>query len=120
MITGRPPVPDGTAARKLHHHQHVKPIDPRELVPGLPDDVALLLDRMMAKDPAKRPDSARALAEALEQIAASVWSASDAEAWWQAHAPGGSTATPPCRFPGSAVSAPMESADGTILSPAAK
>jgi len=33
MITGRPSVPEGTPARKLHHHQNVKPIDPRELVP---------------------------------------------------------------------------------------
>jgi serine/threonine protein kinase len=54
MITGVPPVPDGTAARKLHHHQHVKPRDPRELVPGLPDDVAVILDHMLAKQPRDR------------------------------------------------------------------
>ena len=23
MLTGQPPVPEGTAAKKLHHHQHV-------------------------------------------------------------------------------------------------
>src|SRR5262249_42203494 len=50
VMTGRPPVPEGTAARKLHHHQHVKPLDPRELVPDLPDEIAVILDRMMAKD----------------------------------------------------------------------
>ena len=33
LLTGRPPVPEGTAARKLYHHQHVPPVDPRELVP---------------------------------------------------------------------------------------
>jgi serine/threonine protein kinase len=54
MLTGRPPTPEGTAARKLHHHQHVKPQDPRELVPGLPDDVALILARMLAKQPSDR------------------------------------------------------------------
>src|SRR5262249_1184914 len=31
MLTGRAPVPEGTAARKLHCHQHVPPTDPREL-----------------------------------------------------------------------------------------
>src|SRR5207302_3244420 len=49
MLTGQSPVPDGTAAKKLNHHQHIKPIDPRQLVPSLPDDVVLILDRMMAK-----------------------------------------------------------------------
>jgi serine/threonine protein kinase len=54
MLTGHPPVPEGTAAKKLHHHQHVKPPDPRQFVPDLPDEVALILDRMMAKDPKDR------------------------------------------------------------------
>ena len=34
MLTGQPPVPEGTAAKKLHHHQHVEPPDPRQFVPG--------------------------------------------------------------------------------------
>jgi serine/threonine protein kinase len=54
MLTGRPPVPEGTPARKLHHHTNVKPIDPRELVPDLPDSVVLILNRMMAKRPEDR------------------------------------------------------------------
>ena len=54
VLTGQPPVPEGTAAKKLHHHQHVKPRDPRQLVPGLPDDAAVILDRMMAKRPQDR------------------------------------------------------------------
>jgi len=54
MLTGQPPVPEGTAAKKLHYHQHVKPPDPRQLVPDLPDEVAIILDRMMAKDPKDR------------------------------------------------------------------
>src|SRR5205823_14744510 len=49
MLTGQPPVPEGTAAKKLHHHQHVRPLDPRQFVPDLPDEVAAILDRMMAK-----------------------------------------------------------------------
>src|SRR5205085_8366906 len=54
MLTGQPPVPEGTAAKKLHHQQHVAPIDPRQLNTDIPDEVAALLARMMAKDPVQR------------------------------------------------------------------
>ena len=54
VLTGQPPVPEGTAAKKLHHHQHVKPPDPRQFVPDLPDEAAVILDRMMAKQPKDR------------------------------------------------------------------
>jgi serine/threonine protein kinase len=54
MLTGQPPVPDGTAAKKLHHHQYVRPLDPRQYVPDLPYEVAAILDRMMAKLPKNR------------------------------------------------------------------
>ena len=54
VLTGVAPVPEGTAARKLHHHQHVLPADPRQLNPDIPDDVAAVLGRMMAKDPRHR------------------------------------------------------------------
>src|SRR5207253_1732683 len=50
MLTGQPPVPEGTAAKKLHHHQHGAPIDPRQLNATIPDEVAAILARMMAKD----------------------------------------------------------------------
>jgi tRNA A-37 threonylcarbamoyl transferase component Bud32 len=50
MLTGQPPVPEGTPAKKLHHHQYVPPVDPRQLNTDIPDDVAVLLARMMAKD----------------------------------------------------------------------
>ncbi len=54
MLTGRPPVPEGTAAKKLHPHQHVDPLDPRQINPAIPDDVAAVLARMMAKNPDQR------------------------------------------------------------------
>lgn len=53
-LTGRPPVPEGTAAKKLHAHQHVDPLDPRILNPNIPEELVLVLARMMAKDPARR------------------------------------------------------------------
>jgi serine/threonine protein kinase len=65
VLTSQPPVPEGTAAKKLHHHHHVKPRDPRELVPGLPDEVAVILDRMMAKKPQDRYQSPEQLVHHL-------------------------------------------------------
>ncbi|MEJ5275619.1 MAG: serine/threonine-protein kinase [Thermogemmata sp.] len=53
-LTGRPPVAEGTAAKKLYAHQHLDPIDPRLLNPAIPDELAIILARMMAKDPARR------------------------------------------------------------------
>ena len=70
VLTGRVPVPEGTAAKKLHHHQHVKPADPRDHVPGLPVEVVQVLDRMMAKQPAARYQSPEQLAQALLAVAA--------------------------------------------------
>ena len=51
MLTGQAPVPEGTAAKKLYHHQHLAPIDPRQLNRAIPDEIAAILMRMMAKDP---------------------------------------------------------------------
>src|SRR5713101_8036703 len=53
-LTGQAPVPEGTAAKKLHHHQQVAPVDPRQINPEISDDVAAILVRMMAKDPKVR------------------------------------------------------------------
>lgn len=54
VLTGHAPVPEGTAAKKLHCHQHVPPLDPRELNPAIPDDLAAILARMLAKNPDQR------------------------------------------------------------------
>jgi serine/threonine protein kinase len=54
VLTGHAAVPEGTAAKKLHHHQNVGPVDPRQLNPEIPDELAGILARMMAKDPKDR------------------------------------------------------------------
>ncbi|MBX9626461.1 MAG: serine/threonine protein kinase, partial [Gemmataceae bacterium] len=69
-LTGRPPVPEGTAAKKLHAHQHEAPLDPRELNPAVPDDLAVVLSRMMAKDPARRYQTPLELIADLKAVAA--------------------------------------------------
>src|SRR5205807_1040154 len=53
-LTGQPPVPEGTAAKKLDAHRHLAPPDPRQFNPAIPDDVVAVLGRMMAKDPRDR------------------------------------------------------------------
>ena len=70
MVTGRPSVPEGTAAKKLHHHQHVLPIDPRQHNDEIPDDVAAVLAHMMAKDPKDRYQTAEELLRDLSRVAA--------------------------------------------------
>jgi serine/threonine protein kinase len=69
-LTGRPPVPEGTAAKKLQAHQHEAPIDPRELNPAVPDDVAIVLSKLMMKDPAKRYQTPLELIADLTEISA--------------------------------------------------
>jgi hypothetical protein len=69
MLTARPPVPEGTAAKKLHHHHHVPPVDPRQLNPDISDEVAAVLARMMAKDPRYRYQRAEHLVQHLLQLA---------------------------------------------------
>ncbi|MBY0231334.1 MAG: protein kinase [Gemmataceae bacterium] len=69
VLTGRPPVPEGTGAKKIHCHQHVKPADPRDHVPGLPVEAVQVLDRMMAKRPADRYQSPEQLVQALLGVA---------------------------------------------------
>lgn len=77
MLTGQPPVPEGTAAKKLHHHQHVPPPDPRQLNPDIPDEVAAVLARMMAKEPKERYQRPEHLVQHLLQIAKKLGCAPD-------------------------------------------
>lgn len=68
-LTGQPPVPEGTAAKKLHHHQHVAPVDPRQMNSAVPDELAAILGRMMAKDPRERYQRPEHLVQHLLQAA---------------------------------------------------
>jgi serine/threonine protein kinase len=69
MLTGQPPVPEGTAAKKLHHHQQIEPLDPREFNSAVPDELAAILARMMAKDPNDRYQTPAHLVQHLLQVA---------------------------------------------------
>ncbi|PHS05521.1 MAG: hypothetical protein COA78_15235 [Blastopirellula sp.] len=54
MLTGRPPFPDGTVLQKLLSHSGETAPDPREFRPDVPDEVAILLSRLMTKNPNDR------------------------------------------------------------------
>ncbi|MDW7993524.1 MAG: serine/threonine-protein kinase [Gemmatales bacterium] len=70
MLTGRPPTPEGTAARKLHFHQAERPVDPRYYNPEIPRELILILGRMLAKEPERRYQHPRELIADLELVLA--------------------------------------------------
>jgi serine/threonine-protein kinase len=57
MLSGRPPFPQTEPAELAAAHRHTAPQPLRELVPGLPLDVAQLVHRLLAKDPLRRPQT---------------------------------------------------------------
>jgi eukaryotic-like serine/threonine-protein kinase len=65
LLTGQPPFPDGTLMQKILHHQQSQPRSITEFRDDVPTDVAELLDRMMAKDPADRIKMPASIALAL-------------------------------------------------------
>jgi eukaryotic-like serine/threonine-protein kinase len=54
LLTGRPPFPGKTVVQKLLYNQTHEPTAIRELRPEVPEEMAAVLARMMAKDPAQR------------------------------------------------------------------
>jgi serine/threonine-protein kinase len=72
MLTGRPPYPEGTVLQKLLKHQEETPPDPRNHNPHVPANLAAVVTRMMAKDPARRYQTPQELLSELLEIAASM------------------------------------------------
>lgn len=68
MLTGMPPVPEGTAARKLHSHQLELPRDPRELNQEVSQELVDICSRMLAKNPDDRYQTASELLTDLAQL----------------------------------------------------
>ncbi|MDR0706208.1 MAG: serine/threonine protein kinase [Planctomycetaceae bacterium] len=69
MLSGRPPFPEGTVLQKLLQHQGDEPPDIRAFQPNIPTEVALLIQKMMAKDPRQRFQTPAALIESLVNVA---------------------------------------------------
>ncbi|MBA4065600.1 MAG: hypothetical protein C0501_18175 [Isosphaera sp.] len=69
LLAGRPPFADGTAVEKLLKHQLDDPLPVQEYRPEVPDVLAAVVAKLMAKDPADRFASAAAAAAALAPLA---------------------------------------------------
>src|SRR5207302_7464464 len=59
------------------HHQQIKPADPRELAPNIPDEVAMILARMMAKNPRDRYQTPEHLVQDLLRAARKLGAGGD-------------------------------------------
>ncbi len=64
-LTGRPPFADGSIAQKLIWHQTRQPKPVRSSRPDVPEELAAVIEKAMAKDPAQRYQTPFAMAEAL-------------------------------------------------------
>jgi eukaryotic-like serine/threonine-protein kinase len=66
LLSGKPPFEGGSVTQKLLYHQMQSPTSLRKLRPDLPGDLVDIVDRMMAKDPAERPQTPSEVMYALE------------------------------------------------------
>jgi hypothetical protein len=68
LLTGRPPYSATTTAEFLHKHCYVLPDRPIQFVPKLPPEFDELVCALLNKDPGRRPASAVAVLDELDQI----------------------------------------------------
>jgi serine/threonine-protein kinase len=100
MLTGRAPFSEAPVLQKLLQHQTEAPPDVRQLRPDVPDALAVVLDRMLAKRPEDRFADATELAAALvgciEQLGITAPQVAlpaywtdwvPRPTWWRRHAP---------------------------------
>jgi tRNA A-37 threonylcarbamoyl transferase component Bud32 len=69
ILSGRPPFEGESALSLMHQHVSTPPPLLSARVAGLPDGLDAVLTRALAKDPAARPPTCRALAEAVAAFA---------------------------------------------------
>src|SRR5262249_25479835 len=67
MLTGRPPFRAETALETLHQVKAVEPVPPSRLQPTSPRDLETITLKCLAKEPARRYQSAEELTEALQR-----------------------------------------------------
>jgi serine/threonine-protein kinase len=99
MLTGRPPFADGSVLQKLLFHQTESPPDVRDLRPDVPDEVAGVLSKMLAKRPDDRfqnpAELSATLLRSMEEIGVAAPAVAvpayrfrrfAAASWWRRHA----------------------------------
>lgn len=67
LATGRLPFEIKTPTDAVMKHMQEEPRPPREITPGIPQAVAQIIEKALAKDPANRFQTAEAMARALRQ-----------------------------------------------------
>jgi nitrous oxidase accessory protein NosD len=72
LLAGRVPFPGSSLSEKCKAHEHKEPVPLEELCPETPAGLALVVQRMMAKRPADRFQTAGELCEALAPYVASA------------------------------------------------
>lgn len=72
LLTGRPPFPEGTAVTKCVQHQTEEPEPVERLRPEVPEAIALVVRRLMAKRPEDRYQTPAELAAVLARLSRSV------------------------------------------------
>ncbi|MFG0316382.1 MAG: protein kinase, partial [Planctomycetota bacterium JB042] len=72
LVTGRPPYAAQTAVAALQIVRERPPIDPRTLDPSIPVDLETIAMKALRKEPDRRYESARALADDLDRWLAGV------------------------------------------------
>jgi serine/threonine-protein kinase len=97
LLTGSTPFGGRSVVEICGHQLHSQPEPLAARVPyPISEDLERLVLACLAKDPADRPQSARALANALAECRdAGTWSELDADAWW-------------CKVPEGAAEAPLD------------
>ncbi len=98
MLTGEPPYPEGTVLQKLLQHQGDEAPDPSLKNRHVPENLAIVVRKMMAKDPRRRYQSAELLVRDLMLVAGAmglrsaspeglVWLAAqpDRVSFWERH-----------------------------------
>src|SRR5262249_48717004 len=68
LLTGRPPFPGDTPMQILVAHMEQAPPPLESLRPEVPPGLAALVARMLEKDPARRPQTPKEVAEALAPL----------------------------------------------------
>lgn len=68
LLAGRPPFSGTTIREKLMAHRHDRPVPICELRADVPPEVEQLLERMMAKEPETRHQTATEIIEAINQV----------------------------------------------------
>jgi serine/threonine-protein kinase len=69
MVTGRPPFTGGSAQALLSAHMTTAPAPPSRFAPECPEALATLIERLLAKEPSRRPQTAEEVVSTLQGIA---------------------------------------------------